>query len=1291
MSKRTGRITFVLFLALLYPLPAGADDPFEQQFEQLQEAAVEGALERAADFRLTESETIEYDELKARLEVPVRQLREQYRAWKTALGKTPTNATDAQRRARVRNIEMTVLRYNQTATRMRVKGVEKSLAAGQHREVAAWSWIREFYVRECGQFTPYLTDAEKEQWWAEARRQSTCAPSLAAFEGYQRAYRATLEKLAGVAAKASQMQWSCKQKDPEAGNLVIRLRHPTAENVHDWAEDGAKELDDGVRMLQQYLQGREEEGSYIRPTFPQIVLNWEANAELDGKSVTIDVKLLGGHDPVLKPIRTWARLVAEEFPLTAMLREHGLAKASELVRRECPEVLAGENFAYFYHPGRTTSSRLSKGPRVIFVRTEHGLFQINIDLNVYHFDLDEQDRARVKSQMADDLARLLIEAFASGHVPQTPQPALAFTALDDPELVLSPGEPSRCRLVARYHGDGGKPIKGATLCFYKPAHGILVSDRTGKELPFNEEKVATVQTDELGEYRVTYTAPTAQELGQQGLDGTQDLDVRLSAWIHSFTYNEDLRRELTVHVRNKASAPAWARYDVIPASKEYTNEVHVKFLEDVGPPDREYRVRASTSMTHRAQLAFGGKQSEYSIDLGKLQYHQDYTVTYRWDDKSYWPYWDKPFEEVVTFTVYDVTDGTRTEKAKVEVRFHVGIDLAIKEVRLAYGDEPLPWEANPLHVYVENKFAESYPQVSLKQIFDDFDLEPSLRIVQQGEFKLAPMTPIEHNNLERFWRMADLDVPEGIESCYVWGLRRATVKPPSVPGDKSQWILHNKYWKEQKKTYWFPTLLFMRRGDFVFDVVLQTGPYDLDYEENTPFENRCVRPVTFAVRLYECQELERLHRSLLVGYDAIIQGFLAILAGGGGGYAPSSTPMQLAKLTKVEAGFAQLSTTSWKFALAEGSTKVSAVSAWAYTSLDMAGQIAEGETEQAVFLAITNNAALYNNFKPLFAELKHLEWGTSLNHSIDFTALVVSLRSYLDEVVQVITGGGNRIQKGGDSPAPKASRDEAEMVLRQCLAVHQQFMKRLGNYYVIVLEEDGLDRCRAALADGKPIEPAPPNLVFSENMPRYLDRAAGYLVIPALMGEHVKLDLAGRRGNGRLIMVAPDHVRAYDYPQQEAWQVMLDLNGSGIDFQDGKALDWQEDPGLSTLPPLSPTPDQPSPQPQPEPEPEPEPQPQPPARTFHGKWDSQYGTVELRIVGNDVRGRFGDDGKISGTLSGDGRVLTGKWGKAPTFRPPRHAGYFEFRLAPDARSFAARWWPANHKEAAKPWQAERIE
>ena len=97
-------------------------------------------------------------------------------------------------------------------------------------------------------------------------------------------------------------------------------------------------------------------------------------------------------------------------------------------------------------------------------------------------------------------------------------------------------------------------------------------------------------------------------------------------------------------------------------------------------------------------------------------------------------------------------------------------------------------------------------------------------------------------------------------------------------------------------------------------------------------------------------------------------------------------------------------------------------------------------------------------------------------------------------------------------------------------------------------------------------------------------------------------------------------------------------------------------------------------------------------KSFAGRWNTNWGLMEITVVGNKVYGHYEhDQGKIEGTLSADGRTVEGIWSEAPTYKPPKDSGKFRLTLSDDGDSFTASWgYGDSATGGSEIWKGTRI-
>lgn len=98
--------------------------------------------------------------------------------------------------------------------------------------------------------------------------------------------------------------------------------------------------------------------------------------------------------------------------------------------------------------------------------------------------------------------------------------------------------------------------------------------------------------------------------------------------------------------------------------------------------------------------------------------------------------------------------------------------------------------------------------------------------------------------------------------------------------------------------------------------------------------------------------------------------------------------------------------------------------------------------------------------------------------------------------------------------------------------------------------------------------------------------------------------------------------------------------------------------------------------------------------SFAGRWQTEWGAIELTVKGRELKGTYPhDSGRLVGTVSLDGMTVTGTWSEAPTFKPPKDSGEFEFKLSEDGKKFKGLYWYGKRdpKVAGRVWDGKKIE
>ncbi len=86
---------------------------------------------------------------------------------------------------------------------------------------------------------------------------------------------------------------------------------------------------------------------------------------------------------------------------------------------------------------------------------------------------------------------------------------------------------------------------------------------------------------------------------------------------------------------------------------------------------------------------------------------------------------------------------------------------------------------------------------------------------------------------------------------------------------------------------------------------------------------------------------------------------------------------------------------------------------------------------------------------------------------------------------------------------------------------------------------------------------------------------------------------------------------------------------------------------------------------------------------FDGTWETESGLMILEVSGTTVTGVYEDEeGKVTGTLSPDGRTLTGTWSDAPTYAPPYDQGTLVLVLSESGDAFEGHSFSADMQRQA---------
>ncbi len=93
---------------------------------------------------------------------------------------------------------------------------------------------------------------------------------------------------------------------------------------------------------------------------------------------------------------------------------------------------------------------------------------------------------------------------------------------------------------------------------------------------------------------------------------------------------------------------------------------------------------------------------------------------------------------------------------------------------------------------------------------------------------------------------------------------------------------------------------------------------------------------------------------------------------------------------------------------------------------------------------------------------------------------------------------------------------------------------------------------------------------------------------------------------------------------------------------------------------------------------------------FTGRWNSEWGIIDFKVVGSSVTGTYPhDNGRIEATISDDGRTMVGTWSESPSYKPPNDAGRVTFTLSPDGKTISGHYWFGQDRDGGA-WTGTRL-
>jgi hypothetical protein len=138
----------------------------------------------------------------------------------------------------------------------------------------------------------------------------------------------------------------------------------------------------------------------------------------------------------------------------------------------------------------------------------------------------------------------------------------------------------------------------------------------------------------------------------------------------------------------------------------------------------------------------------------------------------------------------------------------------------------------------------------------------------------------------------------------------------------------------------------------------------------------------------------------------------------------------------------------------------------------------------------------------------------------------------------------------GDKPARQvkgqtkaAAPTPKKYDLARILQIAQLAVKGSKGSYLLILERKGLEGFAAEI-NGEALTPALSKVTAEQSPVQRIEQGERFIVIPAHKDEQLLVRLGGSGKTGQLIIVTPDIVKRYAYPE-EAWQTQATIDAAG--------------------------------------------------------------------------------------------------------------------------------------------------
>jgi len=234
----------------------------------------------------------------------------------------------------------------------------------------------------------------------------------------------------------------------------------------------------------------------------------------------------------------------------------------------------------------------------------------------------------------------------------------------------------------------------------------------------------------------------------------------------------------------------------------------------------------------------------------------------------------------------------------------------------------------------------------------------------------------------------------------------------------------------------------------------------------------------------------------------------------------------------------------------------------------------------------------------------------------------------------------------------KTLKKTTDKRISKLFKICQLAAKGFKNQYLIIIKKKGINTYSASLGNGVRLEHIPQKIYKASKLSQRIDEGEKYIVISANKREKINLNLNGSGTPGEIIVITPDKIKSYKYPNRN-WRSVIEIDKSGTaTFKQGS--EFLEE--LSTINNNENTNDNNFPT----------------SINISGTWDTSWGKMVVKQNGNRITAHYTHDkGRLDGIIKGN--VFIGKWSEYPTYKPHDDAGDVKLKFLQDGKSFSGNW------------------